>query len=103
MNYHEAIAFCRWKGEGVRLLSEAEWNRALQWSTTEAQNTTYIYAILPDIPVGRLPAENIAEAKNLVDKTLSYYNAVPGQSSPFGDWRLKLNIVTGKQIGRAHV
>lgn len=38
VNYHEAIAFCRWKGEGVRLLSEAEWNRALQWSTTEAQN-----------------------------------------------------------------
>ena len=60
---------------------------------TTPQNTTYIYAILPDIPVGRLPAENIAEAKNLVDKTLSYYNAVPGQSSPFGDWRLKMNFV----------
>ncbi|MGV2488605.1 UNVERIFIED_CONTAM: hypothetical protein FOS07_32650, partial [Bacillus mycoides] len=60
---------------------------------TTPQNTTYIYAILPDIPVGRLPAENIAEAKILVDKTLSYYNAVPGQSSPFGDWRLKMNFV----------
>ena len=60
---------------------------------TTPQNTNYIYAILPDIPVGRLPAENIAEAKNLVDKTLSYYNAVPGQSSPFGDWRLKMNFV----------
>ncbi|MGK7941177.1 MAG: 5-histidylcysteine sulfoxide synthase [Crocosphaera sp.] len=28
VNYYEAIAYCRWKGEGIRLMSEAEWNLA---------------------------------------------------------------------------
>ncbi|NET04365.1 MAG: 5-histidylcysteine sulfoxide synthase [Symploca sp. SIO2B6] len=26
VNHHEAIAFCRWQGEGTRLMGEAEWN-----------------------------------------------------------------------------
>lgn len=60
---------------------------------TAPQNSSYIYAIFPNIPVGRLLAQNTQEAKILVDKTLSYYNANPGQSSPFGDWRMKLNFV----------
>ncbi len=29
----------------------------------------------------------------MIDKTLAYYNALPGQSSPFGDWRMKLDFV----------
>jgi len=29
VNHYEAMAFCRWKGEGVRLLTEAEWTWAL--------------------------------------------------------------------------
>jgi len=48
---------------------------------------------LPDIPIGRLPASNISEAKLLIDKTLAYYNALPGQSTPFGEWRMKLDFV----------
>ncbi|MBD2357317.1 5-histidylcysteine sulfoxide synthase [Tolypothrix sp. FACHB-123] len=32
VNYYEAIAFCRWKGENIRLMSEAEWNQALIYS-----------------------------------------------------------------------
>lgn len=28
VNHHEAMAYCRWKGEGIRLMSEAEWNLA---------------------------------------------------------------------------
>lgn len=63
------------------------------FTMTSPQGSTYIYTIFPDLPVGRLPAQNIAEAKNLVDKTLSYYNANPGQSTPFGDWRMKMNFV----------
>lgn len=63
------------------------------FSNTSTQTSTYLYNILPDFQAGRLPAENLAEAKNLVDKTLSYYNAIPGQSSPFGDWRMKMNFV----------
>ncbi|MEM9215985.1 MAG: 5-histidylcysteine sulfoxide synthase [Cyanobacteria bacterium P01_F01_bin.150] len=29
VNHYEAMAFCRWKGDGSRLLTEAEWNQAL--------------------------------------------------------------------------
>jgi 5-histidylcysteine sulfoxide synthase len=28
VNHYEAMAYCRWKGEGIRLMSEAEWNLA---------------------------------------------------------------------------
>lgn len=48
---------------------------------------------LPNLPVGRLPASNITEAKLLIDKTLAYYNDLPNQSSPFGEWRMKLDFV----------
>lgn len=60
---------------------------------TEPQNSSYITGNLPDLPVGRLPASNVTEAKLLVDKTLAYYNALPSQSSPFGVWRMKLDFV----------
>lgn len=60
--------------------------------TSEGQSP-YFQSNLPDIPVGRLPAASIAESKLLTDKTLAYYNALPGQSSPFGEWRMKLDFV----------
>ncbi|MXS70667.1 type IX secretion system sortase PorU [Flavobacteriaceae bacterium W22] len=60
---------------------------------TKPQTTEYIYYNLPDVPVGRIPAANPTEAANMVDKTLAYYNALPGQSSPFGEWRMKLDFV----------
>ena len=53
----------------------------------------FLTSVLPNIPVGRLPAANISEAKLLIDKTLSYYNALPGQSTPFGEWRMKMDFV----------
>ncbi len=28
VNHYEAMAYCRWKGKGIRLMSEAEWNVA---------------------------------------------------------------------------
>ncbi|MEM8780936.1 MAG: 5-histidylcysteine sulfoxide synthase, partial [Cyanobacteria bacterium P01_G01_bin.49] len=28
VNYYEAMAYCRWKGENIRLMSEAEWHLA---------------------------------------------------------------------------
>lgn len=59
---------------------------------TQPQTSTYIPGILPDLPVGRLPAANITEAANMLDKTLAYYNALPGQSTPFGVWRMKLDF-----------
>ncbi|QOW10316.1 type IX secretion system sortase PorU [Kaistella flava (ex Peng et al. 2021)] len=52
-----------------------------------------VSATLPNLPVGRLPAANISEAKLLIDKALSYNNANPGQSTPFGEWRMKMDFV----------
>lgn len=60
---------------------------------TEPQTSTYLGSILPDLPIGRLPAANLQEAKVMVDKTLAYDNNLPGQSSPFGIWRMKLDFV----------
>lgn len=48
---------------------------------------------LPDLPIGRLPAANVAEAKLLIDKALAYNNGLPGQSTPFGEWRMKMDFV----------
>lgn len=37
VNYYEAIAYCRWKGENTRLMSEAEWNLATYGSNNNYQ------------------------------------------------------------------
>ncbi|WP_089755739.1 type IX secretion system sortase PorU [Chryseobacterium soldanellicola] len=60
---------------------------------TQPQNSTTIGGNLPDLPVGRLPAANVTEAGNMMDKTLAYYNSLSGQSTPFGEWRMKLDFV----------
>lgn len=60
---------------------------------TQPQTTQFIEHNLPDLPVGRIPAVNITEAGNMIDKTLAYYNSLPGQSSPFGEWRMRLDFV----------
>jgi hypothetical protein len=60
---------------------------------TSPQTATDIAQILPNVPIGRLPAANVQEAKILIDKTLAYYNALPGQSNPFGEWRMKMDFV----------
>lgn len=60
--------------------------------TAPASSTT-ITQNYPDIPVGRLPAATLSEAKLLIDKTLAYNNALQGQSTPFGEWRMKLDFV----------
>ncbi len=60
---------------------------------TAPQTSTSITSLLPNIPIGRLPAKNTQEAKTMIDKTLAYYNALSGQSSPFGEWRMKLDFV----------
>ena len=65
---------------------------------TAPQSSTNIQGMLPDLPVGRLPAANITEAKLLIDKTLAYYNQLPSQSTPFGDWRMKLDFVVDNDL-----
>ncbi|MFM2062512.1 MAG: hypothetical protein RLZZ507_2182 [Cyanobacteriota bacterium] len=41
VNYYEAIAYCSWKGEGTRLMTEAEWNQSLQFSECEGLENNY--------------------------------------------------------------
>ncbi|MFC4162261.1 type IX secretion system sortase PorU [Epilithonimonas zeae] len=48
---------------------------------------------VPDIPIGRLPADSPQEAKSMIDKILAYDNELPNQSNPFGEWRMKLDFV----------
>ncbi|WP_295201269.1 type IX secretion system sortase PorU [uncultured Chryseobacterium sp.] len=60
---------------------------------TQPQTSVYIVNNLPDLPIGRIPAANVTEAGNMVDKTLAYYNSLSGQSTPFGEWRMKLDFV----------
>lgn len=57
------------------------------------QTATEITNNLPDVPVGRIPAANPTEAANMIDKTLAYYNSLSGQSTPFGEWKMKLDFV----------
>lgn len=60
---------------------------------TKPQTTSFITNNLPDLPVGRIPAASVTEAINMMDKTLAYYNSLSGQSTPFGEWRMKLDFV----------
>ena len=60
---------------------------------TAPQTNISLTSNLPNIPVGRLPAANATEAANMIDKTLAYYNSLPGQSNPFGEWKMKLDFV----------
>ena len=65
------------------------------YTMTSPQSITAVTlsSTLPDFPVGRLPAGNVSEAKLLIDKALAYNNGLPGQSTPFGEWRMKMDFV----------
>lgn len=60
---------------------------------TSTQSSPRITSNLPDLPIGRLPAASTSESKLLTDKTLAYHNNLPNQSTPFGEWRMKLDFV----------
>ena len=52
-----------------------------------------------DIAVGRMSAHTLAEAKVMVDKTLAYYEKLPGQGTSFGDWKTKFLLVVDDDKG----
>lgn len=52
-----------------------------------------VHPLQIDIAIGRLPAATQAEAKSMVDKTLSYFTLDPSFGSAFGDWRSKIMFV----------
>jgi len=62
-------------------------------TSLQSPGNIYLSNTLPNFPIGRLPAANITEAKLLIDKMLVYNNALPGQSTPFGEWRMKMDFV----------
>lgn len=50
------------------------------------------YYNLPDLPIGRLIAGSVQEARLLVDKTLAYYHdSLTGKNS-FGDWQMRFSF-----------
>ncbi len=51
-----------------------------------------------DIAIGRMPAHTLAEAKTMVDKTLAYYEKLPGQGSSFGEWKTKFLLVVDDDL-----
>lgn len=52
-----------------------------------------------DIAVGRLPAHNLNEARIMVNKTLAYYEKLPGQGTSFGDWKTRYLLVVDDDKG----
>lgn len=53
---------------------------------------------LLDIAVGRIPAKTLAEAKNVVDKLITYDSSVS-----FGDWRNQITIVADDEDNNLHL
>ncbi|MBS1550094.1 MAG: type IX secretion system sortase PorU [Bacteroidetes bacterium] len=88
-NYNKAIGYI--SEESANLVSSFITDDYI--GMTEPQIAIYLGNVLPDVPVGRIPAATVTEATTMVDKTLAYYNSQPGQSSPFGEWRMKLDFV----------
>ncbi|MGK7892680.1 MAG: 5-histidylcysteine sulfoxide synthase [Xenococcus sp. (in: cyanobacteria)] len=41
VNHYEAMAYCRWRGEGTRLLTEAEWKLVVEASETKVQEGNF--------------------------------------------------------------
>lgn len=54
-----------------------------------------------DLAVGRFPAHSLTEAKTMVDKTLAYYEQLPGQGTSFGEWKTKFLLVVDDDKGVA--
>lgn len=88
-NYNKTISYV--SEESTNLVSSFITDDYIAMTTI--QNAVYLGNMLPNIPVGRLPAATVSEATLLVDKTLAYYNSKAGQSSPFGEWRMKMDFV----------
>lgn len=53
---------------------------------------------LLDVAVGRIPAKTLTEAKNVVDKLITYNDAVS-----FGDWRNQITIVADDEDNNLHL
>ncbi|MBH8561587.1 5-histidylcysteine sulfoxide synthase [Nostoc sp. CENA67] len=108
VNYYEAIAFCRYKGSEIRLMSEAEWNQALLTSVDKRLSTSYnlnLQFISPS-PVGMYELANSAcglyDLRGNVWEWLGdTFNSLPGfqphplyedQAAPFFDGKHQIML-----------
>jgi 5-histidylcysteine sulfoxide synthase len=107
VNYYEAIAYCCWKGEGTRLMTEAEWNQALQFSEDSSVENNYnlnLQYVSPS-PVGMCSRNNksgIFDLRGNVWEWLSStFYPLPGfqthhlyedQSAPFFDGKHQMML-----------
>lgn len=64
VNHHEAMAYCRWKGKDIRLMTEAEWHVAAA-NCQEEQNFNLQVKFGSPSPVGML--QNAANNSGLYD------------------------------------
>ncbi|MEL6440069.1 MAG: 5-histidylcysteine sulfoxide synthase [Cyanobacteria bacterium J06621_8] len=64
VNYYEAMAYCAWKGQNIRLMTEAEWQVASA-HCQEEQNFNLHVKFGSPCPVGTLP--NADQASGLYD------------------------------------
>lgn len=76
VNHHEALAFCRWRGDGVRLLTEAEWT----WATAA------------DMPQGPDAWDYEAFNLNLLYGSPTAVGQVRSAKSPTGLYDLRGNV-----------
>ncbi|MEA5551740.1 5-histidylcysteine sulfoxide synthase [Anabaena cylindrica UHCC 0172] len=108
VNHYEAIAFCRWKGSNIRLMSEAEWTQALLISAGSCSSTNYnlnLQFISPS-PVGMFKPTNSASGLsdlrgNVWEWLGNTFYPLPGfkthplyedQSAPFFDGKHQMMI-----------
>ncbi|MBD2691926.1 5-histidylcysteine sulfoxide synthase [Anabaena catenula] len=101
VNHYEAIAYCRWKGTGTRLMSEAEWKQALLISEDRplSNNSNINLQFISPSPVGMFKPANTKNGLydlrgNVWEWLGETFNSLPGfqphqlyedQSAPFFD------------------
>lgn len=97
VNYYEATAFCQWRGSHVRLMSEAEWQRALAFSTKHylVDNSNINLQFISPCPVGMFKSSGLADLQgNLWEWVRDTLKPLPGftphplypdHSAPFFD------------------
>lgn len=73
VNHYEAMAYCRWKGEGIRLMSEAEWMLASQDRTTDVDYNLDLKFGSPS-PVGSSTAQSASDLYDLRGNVWEWLN-----------------------------
>ncbi len=97
VNYYEATAFCRWRGDNIRLMSEAEWQRALSLCTQQHLLTNFNINLqfISPCSVGMFKFSDIADLRGNVWEWVSDtlkplpgfipHSLYPDHSAPFFD------------------